>query len=167
MSIKMLKKVFTICAVSILSCSAASGYEIVIDSAYSSFEEEKSQQDQSIKTQSLMKRSSQVAQNIKELYGSKFAKLSKGEQKYIQDNMDIMRQITHDTLIRIARDNIPNNLRVNSTNFIEFYLYPDRDITDFKFLQNSNYYILDDTTKETIEYAYSKYPKPAQKTLGL
>ena len=111
------------------------------------------------------KRSSQVAQNVKELYGSKFAELSQGEQKYIQDNMEIMRQITQDTLNRVGRVNIPDNFRVNSINVIEFYLHPNGDMTDFKFLQNSNYYILDDTTKETIEYAYSKYPRPAQKTL--
>jgi outer membrane biosynthesis protein TonB len=111
------------------------------------------------------KKSSQVEQNVKELYGSKFAELSQGEQKYIQDNMEVMRQITQDTLNRVGRVNIPDNFRVNSTNVIEFYLHPNGDMTDFKFLQNSNYYILDDTTKETIEYAYSKYPRPAQKTL--
>ena len=76
-----------------------------------------------------------------------------------------MRRITQEILNRVGRVNIPDDLRVNSTNVIEFYLHPNGDMTDFKFLKNSNYYILDDTTKETIEYAYSKYPRPQQKTL--
>jgi TonB family protein len=48
---------------------------------------------------------------------------------------------------------------------IEFYLHPNGDMTDFKFLQKSGYYVLDDTTKETIEYAYSRYPRPKEKIL--
>ncbi len=111
------------------------------------------------------KRSSQVEQNVKELYGSKFAELSAGEQKYIEDNMEKMRQITQETLNRVGSVNIPNNFRVNAINVIEFTLHPNGDMSDFKFLQNSHYYLLDDTTKETIEYAYSKYPRPAQNTL--
>ena len=111
------------------------------------------------------KRGSQVDQDVKELYGAKFGQLSQGEQKYIEDNMETMRKITQEILDRVGRVNIPDNLRVNSINVIEFYLHPNGDMTDFKFLQNSNYYILDDTTKETIEYAYSKYPRPQQKTL--
>lgn len=110
-------------------------------------------------------RTSQVDQDVKELYGAKFAQLSPGEQKYILDNMEIMRRITQETLNRVGSVNIPNNLRVNSINVIEFYLHPNGDMTDFRFLYNSNYYILDDTTRETIQYAYSKYPRPQQKTL--
>ena len=108
---------------------------------------------------------SQIGQDIKELYGSDFGKLSAGEQKYIIDNTEAMRRITQQVLNRVGRVNIPNDLRVNSVNVIEFYLHPNGDMTDFKFLQKSQYYILDDTTKETIEYAYSKYPRPEQTTL--
>lgn len=116
-------------------------------------------------TSSSNQRSSQVDQDVKELYGSKFAQLSPGEQKYILDNMEIMRRITQETLNRVGSVNIPNNLRVNSMNIIEFNLHPNGDMTDFRFLYNSNYYILDDTTRETIQYAYSKYPRPQQTTL--
>lgn len=110
-------------------------------------------------------RSSEINQDIKELYGSEFGELSAGEQKYILDNTEIMRRITQQVLNRVGRVNIPNDLRVNRINVIEFYLHPNGDMTDFRFLQKSGFYILDDTTKETIEYAYSKYPRPAQKTL--
>jgi periplasmic protein TonB len=111
------------------------------------------------------KRESRVSENIKEAYGDTFGKLSEGEQKYILDNQEIMRRITQQVLNRVGGVNLPNNLRVNEHNIVEFYLYPNGDISDIKFVERSGFYILDDTTKETIEYAYSRYPRPDQKTL--
>lgn len=110
-------------------------------------------------------RSSRVSENIKEAYGDAFGKLSEGEQKYILDNQEIMRRITQEVLTRVGRVNLPNNLRVNASNIIEFDLYPNGDISEIRFIDKSGFYILDDTTKETIEYAYSRYPRPDQKTL--
>lgn len=106
-----------------------------------------------------------INQNIQELYGDEFGKLSAGQQQYILDNQEIMRRITQEVLTRVARVNIPRDLNVNRSNVIEFYLHPNGDISDIKFLQKSDIYILDDTTKETIEYAYSRYPRPSEKTL--
>ena len=110
------------------------------------------------------KRESKLLSNIKDAYGESFGELSPGEQKYILDNQEVMRRITQQVLNRVGRVNIPRDMRVNSSNIVEFYLYPNGDISDIKFIDKSNFYILDDTTKETIEYAYSKYPRPAQKT---
>jgi outer membrane biosynthesis protein TonB len=108
---------------------------------------------------------SNVGQNIKELYGDEFGKLTPGQQKYILDNQEIMRRITQRVLTRVARVNLPRDLSVNKTNVIEFYLHPNGDMSDFRFIKKSGYYVLDDTTKETIEYAYSRYPRPSEKTL--
>ncbi len=108
---------------------------------------------------------SSINQDIKQLYGDEFGKLSPGQQKYIMDNQEIMRRITQQVLTRVARVNLSRDLNVNRTNVIEFYLHPNGDMSDFKFLEKSGYYVLDDTTKETIEYAYSRYPRPAEKTL--
>ena len=108
---------------------------------------------------------SQISSDVKELYGDEFGKLSEGQQKYILDNQEIMRRITQQVLTRVARVNLPRDLSVNRSNVIEFYLHPNGDMTDFKFLEKSGYYVLDDTTKETIEYAYSRYPRPTEKTL--
>ncbi len=110
------------------------------------------------------KRQSKLLSNIKDAYGESFGELSPGEQKYILDNQEVMRRITQKVLNRVGRVNIPRDMRVNSSNIVEFYLYPNGDISEIKFVNKSNFYILDDTTKETIEYAYSKYPRPAQKT---
>lgn len=106
-----------------------------------------------------------VSDNIQKLYGDKFGELSSGEQKYILDNQETMRRITQAVLDRYGRSKIPDNLRVDETNTIEFYLHPDGSISDIHFLSNSRFSILNDTTKETIELAYAKYPRPAQKTL--
>jgi len=116
------------------------------------------------KAQQSAKRESKLLNNIKDAYGETFGELSPGEQKYILDNQEIMRRITQQVLNRVGRVNIPRDLRVNSSNIVEFYLYPNGDISEIEFVDKSNFYILDDTTKETIEYAYSKYPRPKQKT---
>ena len=76
-----------------------------------------------------------------------------------------MRRITQQVLTRVARVNLKSNLNVNRSNTIEFYLHPNGDMSDFRFLEKSGYYTLDDTTKETIEYAYSRYPRPKEKIL--
>ena len=110
-------------------------------------------------------RASKINSDIKELYGDDFGKLSEGEQKYILNNQEIMRRITQEVLNRVGSVNIPQNLRVNKHNLVEFYLYPNGDISDITFIERTGFYLLDDTTKETIEYAYAKYPRPKQKTL--
>lgn len=106
-----------------------------------------------------------VSDNIQKLYGDKFGELSAGEQKYILDHQETMRRITQGVLDRYGRSKIPDHLRVDETNTIEFYLHPDGSISNIHFLSNSRFSILNDTTKETIELAYAKYPRPAQKTL--
>lgn len=103
-----------------------------------------------------------ISQNIKELYGEEFGKLTPGQQQYILDNQEIMRRITQEVLTRVARVNLKRDLNVNRTNVIEFKLHPNGDMSNFKFLEKSGYYILDDTTKETISYAYSRYPRPKE-----
>jgi len=104
-------------------------------------------------------------QQIKEAYGSDWGKLSAGEQKYILDNQEIMRRLTQTQLYATGSTDIPNNLRVNEINIIEFYLHTNGDMTDFKIVKNSNFFLLDDVTKDVIESVYSKYPRPKQKTL--
>lgn len=127
-------------------------------------EDTKPQKSNQKSTQNL-KDSSRLTQDIKELYGDVFGKLSEGEQKYILDNQEIMRRITQEVLNRVGRVNIPNDFGVNAFNTVEFYLMPNGDITEIKYLQKSGHFILDNTTKETIEYSYSRYPHPKQKTL--
>ncbi len=111
------------------------------------------------------KNGSNVSSNLKELYGEEFGKLTAGQQKYLLDNQEIMRRITQQVLNRVASVNLDRNLNVNRNNVIEFYLHPNGDMTDFRFISKSGYFNLDDITRETIEYAYAKYPRPTEKTL--
>jgi len=119
----------------------------------------------SAQKQSGTERQSLIGDDIREAYGDAFGKLSEGEQQYLLDNQEIMRRLTQEQLIRTGRTDIPNNLRVNDTNLIEFYLHPNGDMTDFRFVKQSGFALLDDVTKDTIESVYWKYPRPKQKTL--
>lgn len=102
--------------------------------------------------------------SVQKLYGDKFGELSAGEQKYILDNHEAMRRITQGVLNRYGRSRIPDNLRANDINMVEFYLHPDGSMSGMRLLKNSQFAILDDTTRETIEIAYKDYPRPEQKT---
>ncbi len=136
-----------------------------VDPLYALLSQDKSDEEEKLQQKQKTLYQSSIKQNIKELYGEEFGKLTPGQQQYILDNQEIMRRITQEVLTRVARVNIPRDLNVNKTNVIEFYLHPNGDMSDFKFLKKSGYYILDDTTQETIEYAYSRYPRPKEKTL--
>ncbi|HIP02365.1 MAG TPA: energy transducer TonB [Campylobacterales bacterium] len=127
--------------------------------------EDKSDEEVKNAKKKTIQNSSNISQNIKKLYGDTFGKLTPGQQQYILDNQEIMRRITQQVLNRVARVNIPRDLHVNRSNVVEFYLHPNGDISGFRFLTKSGYYILDETTKETIEYAYSRYPRPKETTL--
>jgi len=106
-----------------------------------------------------------IDSNIKELYGEKFGELSVAQQEYILDNQEIMRRITQQVLTRQARVADLSRINVNRNDVIEFYLHPNGDMSDFRFLKKTGYFVLDDVTRATIEYAYSKYPRPKEKTL--
>ncbi len=106
-----------------------------------------------------------IGSDFKEAYGEAFGQLSAGEQKYILDNQEIMRRITQEQLNRLAPVNIPRNLRINTMNIIEFYLHPNGDISGLKVISPSGQQILDDTSTQTVEYSYHRYPLPKQKTL--
>lgn len=124
--------------------------------------EDRSSEDSSKQKTASSRQRGSVGGTLKELYGDDFAKLTQGQQEYLKDNIEEMRRITQDVLNRVASVNIRSDLNTNSINIIEFKLHPNGDMSDFKFLKNSGYYILDDTTKETISYAYSRYPRPKE-----
>lgn len=127
--------------------------------------EDKSEKDVKKEDSKKISGSSVGNSDLKELYGDEFGKLTPGQQKYLIDNQEVMRRITQEVLNRVASVNLTRDINANRVNIVEFYLHPNGDMTDFKFLKNSGYFVLDDTTKETIEYAYSRYPRPSEKIL--
>ena len=50
------------------------------------------------------------------------------------------------------------------TNAVEFYLYPNGDISDLKIIQETQSMILDKNTITVIQIAYKDYPRPTTKT---
>lgn len=102
---------------------------------------------------------------LKVTYGAKFEQLSDGEKEYLGQNFKLIRRITQAVLDRFGHARIPADVIVNDRNMIEFYLHPNGSISDISFVQKSKIEILNDTTRETIELAYSKYPRPKEKIL--
>ena len=102
---------------------------------------------------------------VKNTYKDILDRLSPSERKYTLDNQEILHQIIQQTLDRVSRINTPRDLRVNSSNVAEFYLFANGDISEIKFITKSEYSIFNKITKETIAYAYEKFPRPDQKTL--
>lgn len=135
-----------------------------VNPLYAILSQDRSSQEREVK-KTKKSSSNNINQNIKELYGKEFGRLSAGQQEYILDNQEIMRRITQEVLNRQASVTNLNGLNVNTNNVIEFYLHPNGDMSDFKFLNKSGYFLLEDITKSTIDYAYSKYPRPKEKTL--
>lgn len=136
------------------------------DPLYSLLSEDKSSDEpKEVVTHSSRMGAGGTMRDMKKLYGDEWGKLTPGQKEYMLDNLEVMRRITQEVLNRQARVSNINDINVNRTNVIEFYLHPNGDMSDFKFLSKSGYYILDDITKATISYAYSKYPRPKEKIL--
>ncbi len=102
---------------------------------------------------------------VKNIYKDILDRLSPSERKYTLDNQEIMRRIIQQTLNRVSRIKIPRDLHVNSSNIAEFYLFPNGEMSEIKFITKSEYLILNETTKDTIVHTYAKLPRPDQKTL--
>ncbi len=99
---------------------------------------------------------------IRKLYGEEFDRLGKDEQKFIKDNLGSIGRITEKYM---KYPEIALQFRQEGTSLIEFYLYPNGDISDMRLLTSSGYKTLDKSSMETIWIAYKDYPRPSVKTL--
>ncbi|PZT48356.1 hypothetical protein B6S12_04325 [Helicobacter valdiviensis] len=102
-----------------------------------------------------------ASQEIEELYGEDLYSLSKEERKFIEDNLSGIGRITQKYLKYPA---IAGKIGQHGDNIVEFYLYPNGDISDLRLLTPSGYRLLDDNSVKTIEIAYKDYPYPSVKT---
>lgn len=101
-------------------------------------------------------------QEIDELYGDEFGDLGSAEKDFIKNNLRNIGRITQKYL-QYPRE--AGYLGQDGENAVEFYLYPNGDISDLKIIKNSGSIILDKNTTKTIEIAYKDYPRPTTKTL--
>lgn len=99
---------------------------------------------------------------IDELYGDEFGDLGSAEKDFIKNNLRNIGRITQQYL-EYPRE--AGYLGQDGENAVEFYLYPNGDISDLKIIKNSGSIILDKNTTKTIEIAYKDYPRPTTKTL--
>ena len=100
-------------------------------------------------------------QEIRELYGQEFGSLNLNQQRFIKSNLDKIGKITH-SYLRYPR--IAGKIGQQGDNVVEFYLHPNRDISQLRLLTSSGYTLLDDNSIHTIKIAYKDYPYPTEKT---
>lgn len=100
-------------------------------------------------------------QDALDLYGQSYDNLSKKERIFIKNHLSDIGRITQRYLKYPA---IAGRLGVSGLNRVEFFLYPNGDISEIRLLRGSSYSILDENTIQTIRHAYKDYPHPDEKT---
>lgn len=98
---------------------------------------------------------------VLELYGDEIYSLNLDERKFIEDNLSSIGRITQRYL---RYPQVAGRMGQSGYNVVEFYLYPNGDISDLKILKDSGYTMLDENSIHTIQIAYKDYPYPKVKT---
>lgn len=108
------------------------------------------------------KKQAQSIQALQNLY--KNTNLSPAESEFLEKNIEKIAQITQEYLNDSGYPSLGKQFGVGGDNLVEFYLYPNGDISDIVFIRFSGYSYLDSHTKNVIELAYKDYPLPKEKT---
>lgn len=104
-------------------------------------------------------------QEIEKLYKGKFNSFTKGQKEFIKKNLSAIGKITQKYLDKRGYPYFAAKTGQEGINIVEFYLYPNGDITDLKIIKSSSYETLDQNSIDTILEAYKDYPRPKEKTL--
>ncbi|WP_297810728.1 energy transducer TonB [uncultured Helicobacter sp.] len=100
-------------------------------------------------------------QEVKDLYGEEFGSLDAEQKRFIKDNLSGIGRITQRYL---KYPSVAGRMGQQGDNIVEFYLYPNGDISDLKLLTPSGFRLLDENSIHTIKIAYKDYPYPSVKT---
>lgn len=103
----------------------------------------------------------QMNKELKNLYGDSIEELTDEELEYLDENLNRIGFITQKYL---EFPTLAGNLGMHGETILEFYLYPNGDISEIKLLKGSGYTLLDENAIETVEVAYKEYPHPGTKT---
>jgi len=103
-----------------------------------------------------------TTQTLLDLYGKEFDNFSQETKIYLIKNI---RNIASITKIFLEYPYMSVQAGQSGVSVVEFILYPNGTITDLRIIKTSNYFLLDDNTVETIEAAYSDYPRPSKPTV--
>ena len=104
-----------------------------------------------------------VNQDIYNLYEN-FDNFTKNQKIFIKNKLDLISYITQINLWKRTYPKEAILLKKDGDNILEFYLYPNGDISNIKIIKSINY-ILDENSIETIKASFKDYPKPKEKTL--
>lgn len=104
----------------------------------------------------------EITQSYIDLYGDEFKTYSKQTKIFLIKNIKDIGAITK---IFLEYPYMSIQARQSGVCVVEFILYPDGLISDLKVIKTSKYFLLDDNTMETIEEAYSDYPRPPKPTI--
>ena len=101
---------------------------------------------------------------IKKLYGSSFHNFTPTQKRFIEDNLDIIQQITQRTLDRRGYPEGAGKTGQEGTNVVSFNLHPNGDISNLRLKTRTGYRALDENTLTLIRVAYKDYPYPKTTT---
>ncbi|RAX51792.1 hypothetical protein CCY99_08305 [Helicobacter sp. 16-1353] len=122
------------------------------------------QTSQSNITQMLQNLPQDTREEIIDLYGDELGDYGEAERDFIINNLREIGRITQYHLNLRGYPPDAGYLGQQGKNAVEFYLYPNGDISDLKIILDSKSMILDKNTIKTIQIAYKDYPHPTTKT---
>ena len=102
-----------------------------------------------------------VTKSYIDLYGREYENFTNVQKVFIQNKLKSIVEITRSYYQFPA---IAIKLKKNDYNAVEFFLYPNGDISDLKIIIPGEYDFYDDSIIEAIEYAYKDFPRPKTKT---
>lgn len=106
---------------------------------------------------------SDVKAEILDLYGDELGDYGLAEIDFLLNNL---RDIGRITQYHINRRGYPQGAKLlnqQGKNIIEFYLYPNGDISDLRVVSSANSIILDNDMMTNIKIAFKEYPRPTTK----
>ena len=109
-----------------------------------------------------VKKIDRTTQTYLDLYGEEFENFSNETKVYLIKNIKDIASITK---IFLEYPYMSIQAGQSGISIVEFMLYPNGTISDLKIIKTSKYFLLDDNTIETIEAAYSDYPRPTKPTV--
>ncbi len=101
---------------------------------------------------------------IRKLYGSSFFNMTPTQKRFIEDNLDIIQEITQRTLTRRGYPEAAAQTGQEGTNVVSFNLHPNGDISNLHLKTRIGYRSLDENTLTLIRVAYKDYPYPKTTT---
>ncbi len=102
-----------------------------------------------------------IDKKLLKLYGDSIFLMTKQQIKYLNNNLNTIGLITQKYL---EYPYLAAKLGIKGESILEFFLFPNGDISTIKLLKSSGYEILDENSIDTVKEAYKEYPRPKNKT---